>query len=78
MMVEGLARLREAQPDLSVTVVEDTSDRLLSLLDQGRLDVVICRTSVSHRPAAYESRVKHREQLVLVANPAHPWLAASP
>ncbi|MDD2089824.1 LysR family transcriptional regulator [Pseudomonas guariconensis] len=72
MMVEGLARLREAQPDLSVTVVEDTSDRLLSLLDQGRLDVVICRTSVSHRPAAYESRVKHQEQLVLVANPAHP------
>lgn len=72
MMVEGLASLREAQPDLSVTVVEDTSDRLLSLLDQGRLDVVICRTSVSRRPAAYESRVKHQEQLVLVANPAHP------
>ncbi|HGY9625782.1 LysR family transcriptional regulator [Pseudomonas juntendi] len=72
MLVEGLASLREAQPDLSVTVVEDTSDRLLSLLDQGRLDVVICRTSVSRRPAAYESRVKHQEQLVLVANPAHP------
>lgn len=76
MLVEGLACLREAQPDLSVTVVEDTSDRLLSLLDQGRLDVVICRTSVSRRPAAYESRVKHQEQLVLVANPAHP-LASS-
>jgi DNA-binding transcriptional LysR family regulator len=48
----------------------------LTLLDQGRLDVVICRTSVSPRPAAYHSRVKHQEQLVLVANPAHP-LAAS-
>lgn len=76
MLVEGLASLRENQPDLSVTVVEDTSDRLLSLLDQGRLDVVICRTSVSRRPDAYDSRVKHQEQLVLVANPAHP-LAAS-
>ncbi|WP_110972342.1 LysR family transcriptional regulator [Pseudomonas huaxiensis] len=72
MMVESLAQLRESQPDLSVTVVEDTSDRLLSLLDQGRLDVVICRTSVSRRPDAYDSRVKHQEQLVLVANPAHP------
>jgi len=71
MLVDGLARLREEQPDLSVTVVEDTSDRLLSLLDQGRLDVVICRTSVSRRPDAYDSRVKHQEQLVLVANPAH-------
>lgn len=72
ILVDGLARLRECQPDLSVSVVEDTSDRLLNLLDQGRLDVVICRTSVSPRPGAYESRVKHQEQLVLVANPAHP------
>lgn len=33
---------------------------------------MICRTSVSRRPDAYDSRVKHQEQLVLVANPAHP------
>ncbi|WP_410952955.1 LysR family transcriptional regulator [Pseudomonas sp. S1(2024)] len=77
IMVEGLARLRENQPDLSVSVVEDTSDRLLNLLDQGRVDVVICRTSVSPRPTAYESRVKHQEQLVLVANPAHPLAACA-
>ena len=72
MLVEGLARLRESQPDLSVSIVEDTSDRLLNLLDQGRLDVVICRTSVSRRPAAYVSRARQQEQLVLVANPQHP------
>lgn len=72
MLVEGLARLRESQPDLSVAIVEDTSDRLLSLLDQGRLDVVICRTSVSPRPGAYVSRAKHQEQLVVVANVQHP------
>lgn len=71
MLVDGLARLRESQPDLSVAIVEDTSDRLLSLLDQGRLDVVICRTSVSRRPAAYVSRARQQEQLVLVANPRH-------
>ena len=74
MLVEGLARLRESQPDLSVAIVEDTSDRLLSLLDQGRLDVVICRTSVSPRPGAYVSRAKHQEQLVVVANVQHPLL----
>lgn len=74
MLVEGLARLRESQPDLSVAIVEDTSDRLLSLLDQGRLDVVICRTSVSPRPAAYVSRARHQEQLVVVANVQHPLL----
>lgn len=77
ILVEALAQLRQGQPELSVAIVEDTSDRLLSLLDQGRLDVVICRTSVSRRPAAYDSRIKHQEQLVVVANPAHPLVACA-
>ncbi|WXL26981.1 LysR family transcriptional regulator [Ectopseudomonas mendocina] len=72
MLVDALARLRQEQPDLSVSVVEDTSARLLNLLDQGRLDLVICRTSVSRRPDAYDSRGNHQEELILVANPGHP------
>ncbi|NBA93484.1 LysR family transcriptional regulator [Pseudomonas sp. R5(2019)] len=70
-LVDSLARLRDKQPELSVTIVEDTSARLLSLLDQGRLDVAICRTSVSQRPTAYQTRSRAQEPLVLVANPAH-------
>ncbi|MEB0041047.1 MULTISPECIES: LysR substrate-binding domain-containing protein [unclassified Pseudomonas] len=73
MLVDGLARLRIKQPELSVSIVEDTSARLLSLLDQGRLDVVICRTSVSRRPSAYDTQSKEHEALVLVANPANPF-----
>lgn len=72
MLVAGLSSLRHEQPDLSITVIEETSDQLLSLLDQGRLDLVICRTSVSRRPDAYDSRGNREEQLVLVANPGHP------
>jgi DNA-binding transcriptional LysR family regulator len=71
-LVESLARLRAKQPELSVEIVEDTSARLLSLLDQGRLDLAICRTSVSQRPSAYDCRAREQEPLLLVANPAHP------
>ena len=70
-LVDSLARLREKQPELSVSVIEDTSARLLSLLDQGRLDVAICRTSVSQRPTAYQTRSRAPEPLVVVANPIH-------
>ncbi len=76
MLVEGLARLRHKQPELSVEIVEDTSARLLSLLDQGRLDLAICRTSVSRRPDNYECRALEQEGLALVANPRHPLAGA--
>lgn len=72
LLVGCLARLREAQPELSVEIVEDTSARLLGLLDQGRLDLAICRTSVSQRPEAYDSLPLHQEQLKVVTNPRHP------
>jgi DNA-binding transcriptional LysR family regulator len=71
-LVEALARVRARQPQLSVQIVEDTSARLLDLLDQGRLDLAICRTSVSKRPDTYDCRVRDQEPLVLVAHPQHP------
>ncbi|BAN49116.1 LysR family transcriptional regulator [Metapseudomonas resinovorans] len=76
LLARSLGRLRETQPELSVEVVEDTSARLLGLIDQGRLDLAVCRTSVSPRPDAYEARVLHEESLRVMANPAHPLAAA--
>lgn len=71
-LVEALSRLRIRQPQLSVEIVEDTSARLLGLLDEGRLDLALCRTSVSPRPATYDCRVREPEPLLLVAHPEHP------
>ncbi|WP_263147550.1 LysR family transcriptional regulator [Pseudomonas sp. RIT-PI-AD] len=72
LLLRALARLRDKQPQLSVEILEDTSARLLQMVDQGRLDLAICRTSVSQRPDDYECLSEHREELVLVANPQHP------
>lgn len=77
LLVSSLARLREAQPELAVEVVEDTSARLLGLIDQGRLDLALCRTSVSQRPQAYDCLPLAPEALQLVANPLHPLAAAT-
>ncbi|MCQ4316355.1 LysR family transcriptional regulator [Stutzerimonas zhaodongensis] len=72
MLMRALGRLRRKQPELSVEIVEDTSARLLGLVEQGRLDLAICRTSVSQRPDAYDALTLHPEQLTIVAHPDHP------
>jgi DNA-binding transcriptional LysR family regulator len=72
LVTEALSRLLEKRPALSVEIVEDTSARLLNLLDEGRLDLAICRTSISQRPYLYESSDIHQEQLAVVANARHP------
>lgn len=68
---DALTRLLEAHPDLSVEIVEDTSARLLSLLDQGRLDLAICRTSISRQPEQYDCIDVRDETLAVVANRDH-------
>lgn len=76
-LTEALSRVLVRQPDLSVEIVEDTSARLLGLLDDGRLDLAICRTSVSPRPEHYSSTIVRQEKLAVVSHRAHP-LAALP
>lgn len=70
-MTDALTQLLEAHPDLSVEIVEDTSARLLSLLDQGRLDLAICRTSISRQPEHYDCIDVRDETLAVVANRDH-------
>lgn len=71
VLVDALTRLRERQPTLTVEVVEDTSARLLALLDQGRLDLAICRTTVAQQPDHYDYVELSDEPLAIVASPMH-------
>jgi len=72
LLTRALTRLMERQPDLSVELVEDTSESLLALIDQGRLDAAICRLSVSPRPHLYDAVVVKEESLAVIAHQAHP------
>src|SRR3546814_14220684 len=71
-LTKRLSPWLEHLPSLSVQIVEDTSARLLSLLDDGRLDLAICRTSISEHPDLYRAVNIREEQLAIVANSQHP------
>ena len=72
VVVPALTLLRESQPALSVNLREDTSAGLLAALDEGRLDLAICRTTVAPQPERYVYEMLRAEQVAVAVGPRHP------
>ncbi|GGD77402.1 LysR family transcriptional regulator [Caballeronia grimmiae] len=72
LVTDAITAASARQPEMSVEIVEDTSASLLGLIDAGRLDVAVCRTSVSQTPYLYDSVVVQQETLAVIANVDHP------
>lgn len=77
VVVPALTLLRESQPALSVNLREDTSAGLLSALDEGRLDLAICRTTIASQPERYAYEVLRDERAAVAVGPRHPMVQAS-
>ena len=72
LLTDAISALVARQPELSVEIVEDTSAALLAQLDAGRLDLAICRTTISQAPHVYNSVKLQDETLAVIANVDHP------
>lgn len=72
VLVPALAQLRATHPDIAVEIVEDTSLRMLELLDDGHLDVVIGRTLVADAPSRYHYQPLGEEAISVVVGHGHP------
>jgi DNA-binding transcriptional LysR family regulator len=66
LVVPVLNELQQSSPGLSIEIVEDTSARMLALLDDGRLDLVIGRSAVSPDPGKYRYQALADEPLSVV------------
>lgn len=71
-VTEVITRFLQRFPHTSVEIFEDTSAEMLRMLDQGKLDLMIGRSSVSPNPHLYNVQAFHDELLSVVANPIHP------
>ncbi len=78
ILMDAISALLAQQPDMSVEVVEDTSETLLAMLDSGRLDAALCRSAVNGTPQLYQSLHVKDESLAVIANVAHPAAGRSP
>jgi DNA-binding transcriptional LysR family regulator len=72
VLVDAIARLRRKQPSLRIEITEDTSVRLLALVESGRLELAICRLSVARQPENFVYTLLRDEPLTVIAGPAHP------
>ncbi|WP_343585343.1 LysR family transcriptional regulator [Herbaspirillum sp.] len=75
-VTRALSRLREIQPDVSIEITEDTSARQLLLLDQGRIDLMIGRSSVSAQSNLYNYEMLRGEPMCIVSGIDHPLATA--
>lgn len=71
LLTDAISALVARQADLSIEIVEDTSAALLAQVDAGRLDLAICRTTVSQSPQLYDSVQLQDETLAVIANVRH-------
>jgi DNA-binding transcriptional LysR family regulator len=71
LVVPILNEFQESSPGLSIEIVEDTSARMLAMLDDGRLDLVIGRSAVSQDPSKYRYQSLGDEPLSVVVGFDH-------
>lgn len=77
VVVPVIDQLQQSHPGLAIEIVEDTSVRMLALLDDGRLDLVIGRSIVSDEPSNYHYQPLGDEPLSVVVGYDHPPFAAN-
>ena len=72
LLTRTVARIKQEQPRLRLSVLTETSDRLLDMLEQGVLNIVIGRMAEGHDHRDYVTRVLEGEPLSVVVGPQHP------
>ena len=72
LLTRTVAQIKREQPGLRLTVLTQTSDRLLDLLQQGTFDLVIGRITSGHSHRDHLLRVLEGEPLSVVVGPQHP------
>ena len=72
IIVPAVDALQRRHPELSIDIVEDTSVHMLALLDEGHLDLLVARASVSDNPGKYHYQPLSEEPLSVVVSAEHP------
>jgi DNA-binding transcriptional LysR family regulator len=72
LLIRAVAKVRETQPNLSISIYEDTSANLLNAVSEGRIELAICRTTVASQPDLFHFDFLSDESVAVAAAPGHP------
>ena len=77
LLAPALVAWQRGSPRVAVTVVVDTSDRLLAQLARGEVDLVLGRLSEGFHDDEYDSRPQRADPQVVVLRRGHPLCTAA-
>jgi DNA-binding transcriptional LysR family regulator len=72
LVLPVIRQLRVTHPQISVSVLVDTSDALADAVLAGKLDFFLGRIPDNHDPRLFETRVFGEEPVSLIVRPDHP------
>ncbi|MFR0688502.1 LysR family transcriptional regulator [Enterobacterales bacterium AE_CKDN230030158-1A_HGKHYDSX7] len=72
LVMGAVAEIKERQPQLQIRIMGDTSDQVIQLLEQGRIDVGVARRNAVSDRGQYEFEPLGNEKLLVVVHKGHP------
>lgn len=72
LVMTAVARMKAQSPQLRLRIMGDTSDQVLRLLDQRRIDMAIARRSPAAHSSSYSFEELGNERLLVVVRSGHP------
>ncbi|AEA69276.1 MULTISPECIES: LysR family transcriptional regulator [Pseudomonas] len=72
LVMDSIARIKALNPQLRIRIMGDTSDQVIQLLEQGRIDLAIARRNAATDSEHYEFEQLGNERLLVVVHAGHP------
>jgi DNA-binding transcriptional LysR family regulator len=72
LVMDSIAEIKALNPQLRIRIMGDTSDQVIQLLEQGRIDLAIARRNAATDSEHYEFEQLGNERLLVVVHAGHP------
>jgi DNA-binding transcriptional LysR family regulator len=72
LVMNAVAEIKAIHPQLRIRIMGDTSDQVIQLLEQGRVDIAVTRRSPANDREQYEFEPLGNERLIAVVHSGHP------
>lgn len=72
LVVQSVAEMKRRSPQLRIRIMGDTSDQLITLLDQGVIDLAVARRNLESDRTRFDFEPLGNERLILTVHREHP------
>lgn len=72
LVMDSIAQIKSLNPQMRIRIMGDTSDQVIQLLEQGRIDLAIARRNAATDSEHYSFEPLGNERMLVVVHAGHP------